>query len=61
MIVALVVTILIAVASISYGVYKAGECDALHLELAVMRRHAENWADAYYDVLRNEGSDGSDS
>ena len=61
MIVALVVTTLIAVASISYGVYKAGECDALHLELAVMRRHAENWADAYYDVLRNEDSDGSDS
>lgn len=61
MIVALVVTTLIAVASISYGVYKDGECDALHLELAVMRRHAENWADAYYDVLRNEDSDGSDS
>lgn len=61
MIVALVATLLIAVASISYGVYKAGECDALHLELAVMRRCAENWADAYYDVLRNEDSDGSDS
>lgn len=61
MIVALVATLLIAVASISYGVYKAGECDALHLELAAMRRHAENWADAYYDVLRNEDSDGSDS
>ena len=61
MIVALVAAILIAVASVSYGVYRAGECDALHLELAVMRRHAENWADAYYDVLRNEDSDGSDS
>lgn len=61
MIVVLVAAILIAVASISYGVYRAVECDALHLELAVMRRHAENWADAYYDVLRNEDSDGSDS
>lgn len=61
MIVALVVTTLIAVASISYGVYKAGECDALHLELAVMRRYAENWADAYYDVIRNKDSDGADS
>lgn len=61
MIVVLVAAILIAVASISYGVYRAGECDALHLELAVMRRHAENWADAYCDVLRNEDSDGSDS
>ena len=61
MIVALVVTTLIAVASISYGVYKAGECDALHIELAVMRRYAENWADAYYDALRNEDSDGADS
>lgn len=61
MIVVLVAAILIAVASISYGVYKAGECDALHLEMAVIRRHAENWADAYYDVLRNEDSDGSDS
>lgn len=61
MIVVLVAAILIAVASISYGVYKAGECDALHLEMAVMRRHAENWADAYYDALRNEDSDGSDS
>lgn len=61
MIVVLVATVLIAVASLSYGAYKAGECDALHLELAVARRHAENWADAYYDVLRNEDSDGADA
>lgn len=61
MIVVLVAAILIAVASISYGVYKAGECDALHLELAVMRRYAENWAGAYYDAIRNEDSDGANS
>lgn len=61
MIVALVAAILIAVASISYGVYKAGECDALSLKVEEALWSAEVWADAYYDVLRNEDSDGSDS
>lgn len=61
MIVVLVAAILIAVASISHGVYKARECDALHLQVKEALCVAEMWADAYYDVLRNEDSDGSDS
>lgn len=61
MIVALVSTALIAVASLSYGVYKAGECDALHLELAVARRHTENWAEAYYEAISDKNSDGADA
>lgn len=61
MIVMLAVTMLIAVASLSYGVYKAGECDSLNLEVACLRRSAEKWADAYYDAIRDEGSDGADT
>lgn len=61
MIVALVSTALIAVASLSYGVYKGGECDSLRLELAVARHHTKKWADAYYEAIRDEGGDGADA
>lgn len=57
MTVMLAVTLLIAVAALAGYVYKAGECDSLHLELAVMRRSAENWADAYYDAIRSDGGE----
>ena len=56
-----VASLLIAVVALAGYAYKAGECDALHLELAVMRRSAENWADAYYDAIRSEDSDGEDA
>lgn len=54
----LAATMLVAIAALAYGVYKAGECDALNLEVACLRRSVEKWADAYYDVIRYEGSDG---
>lgn len=55
------VTLLITIAALSYAVYKGGECDSLRLELAVARHHAKNWGDAYYEAIRDEGSDGADS
>ena len=56
-----IVTLLIAIASLSYAVYKGGECDSLRLELAVARHHTNKWADAYYEVIRDEGGDGADA
>lgn len=56
-----IVTLLIAIASLSYAVYKGGECDSLRLELAVARHHTNKWADAYYEAIRDEGGDGADA
>lgn len=61
MIVALVAIVLIAVASLSYGVYKGGECDSLRLELAVARHHTKKWAEAYYEAISDKNSDGADA
>lgn len=56
-----IVTLLIAIASLSYAVYKGGECDSLRLELAVARHYTKKWADAYYEAIRDEGGDGADA
>lgn len=59
MIVMLAVAIVIAFISLAYAVWVTNQRFVLEMEVASLRRQANGWADAYYEVIR--GSDGSDA
>lgn len=59
MIVMLAVAIAIAFISLAYSVWVANQRFVLEVEVASLRRQANGWANAYYEVIRD--SDGSDA